>query len=404
MKNNPITVSEFNALINQTLEFAYGEVVVEGEVASYKVNQGKWVFFDLKDNESVVGCFIPIFQLKTKLEDGMLVRVTATPQLTKWGKFSLTVRSVDLAGEGSVKRAFELLKAQFEKEGLFAAERKRILPEFPDRVMLITSKQAAAYNDFVTVLNDRWQGIAIDHIQVQVQGGDAPASIAKAIENANQFSENYQALVLIRGGGSAEDLQAFNSEEVVRAVFGSNIPTLVGIGHEDDVSLAELAADVRAATPTDAARRLVPDKKEIMHKLSTISAVQVNAITGRIEGISKLMTRFEHAFSVRLQSLQHEAAIISEKLDRLMTDKIALVQNRLGQTARLLRTLDPATVLARGYSITRVNNSVITASTQVKPSDTVVVQLHQGTLRLKKPGAPAKHYGRQKDQQTSIQL
>jgi exodeoxyribonuclease VII large subunit len=158
MKNEAVSVSQFHALVNQTLEFAYGEIVVEGEVASYKVNQGKWVFFDLKDDTNVVGCFIPIFQLKTTIEDGMLVRVTATPQLTKWGKFSLTVRAVELAGEGSVKRAFELLKAQFQKEGLFTEERKRQLPKYPEKIALITSKQAAAYNDFITILNDRLRG------------------------------------------------------------------------------------------------------------------------------------------------------------------------------------------------------------------------------------------------------
>ncbi|MCX6806271.1 MAG: exodeoxyribonuclease VII large subunit [Patescibacteria group bacterium] len=230
MGNESITVSEFNSLLNQSLNFAYPEVVVEGDVSSYKINQSKWVFFDLKDEESVVGCFMTVYQLKSEIEDGMVVRVKATPQLTKWGKFSLTVKEVELAGEGSVKRAFELLKAKFEKEGLFLPERKRQLPEMPEKVLLITSKQAAAFNDFVSIIDDRWGGLEIDHIQVQVQGAVAAEQIVDAIEYANSCSEKYEVLVIIRGGGSSEDLQAFNNEELVRAVYGSSIPTIVGIG------------------------------------------------------------------------------------------------------------------------------------------------------------------------------
>lgn len=403
MENNPITVSEFNALVNQTLEFAYAQIVVEGEVASYKVNQGKWVFFDLKDETSVVGCFIPIFQLKTPLEDGMLVRVTATPQLTKWGKFSLTVKSVELAGEGTVKRAFELLKAQFEKEGLFATERKRPLPEFPTKVALITSKQAAAYNDFMTILNDRWGGVALDHYQVQVQGADAPNSVVSAINEANSHT-GYDVIVLIRGGGSAEDLQAFNTEEVVRAVFGSHIPTMVGIGHEDDVTLAELVADVRAATPTDAARRLVPDKKQIAHKIAALSSAQTNAIHERLQYIAKLITRFEHAFGLQLQSLLHYLKQTSERLNRSLDDRLQLVGQTISGHKRLLHSLDPQNVLARGYSITRVGTKVITSAAQVRPNDRLVIQLHKGEIKAQTGTAQPKRHVKPKDSQTTIEL
>jgi exodeoxyribonuclease VII large subunit len=294
MGNEAITVSEFNSLLNQTLSFAYPEVIVEGEVSSFKVNQGKWVFFDLKDEDSLVGCFITIYQLKTELEDGMLIRVKATPQLTKWGKFSLTVKEVELAGEGSVKRAFEMLKAKFEKEGLFEQDRKRQLPQYPQKIALITSNQAAAYNDFLTIINDRWAGLEIEHIQVQVQGPSAPLQIAEAIGYINEL-KGYDALVIIRGGGSAEDLQAFNTEEVVRAVYGSRVPTLVAIGHEDDVSLAELAADIRGATPTDAARRLVPDKLELISKIKSDQLRNYSAIESILLKTRQHLNGFYHS-------------------------------------------------------------------------------------------------------------
>ena len=383
MKNDAITVSEFNAVLNQTLSFAYPEVVVEGEVSSFKVSQGKWVFFDLKDSESVVGCFITTYQLKTALEDGMLIRVKASPQLTKWGKFSLTVKEVELAGEGSVKRAFEMLKAKFEKEGLFSPERKRPLPEFPQKVLLITSAQAAAYNDFVTIINDRWSGIDIDHIQVQVQGALAPTQIVEAIGYANTVSDEYDALVIIRGGGSAEDLQAFNTEEVVRAVFASDIPSIVAIGHEDDVSLAELAADVRAATPTDAARRLVPDRSEIQTRVSGYSNSMLSSLESSVSTSRARLEGFYHSIEIRFNNLRYNLADVFSRsctaIDVALNNSVV----RLESNKKLLSTLDPRAILARGYSITRINGKVIKSSDQYSSGDTIVIQLHQGKISLK---------------------
>lgn len=382
MKNEAITVSEFNSLINQTLSFAYPEVVVEGEVSSYKINQGKWVFFDLKDDNNVVSCFIPIFQLNTEVEDGMLVRVKALPQLTKWGKFSLTVRKVELAGEGSVKRAFEILKKKLEQEGLFDPSRKRTLPEIPQKVLLITSKQAAAFNDFVTVINDRFRGIEIDHYQVQVQGEAAHKQIVDAIEYGNTKKDLYQVLVLIRGGGSFEDLQVFSNEEVVRAVYASAIPTIVGIGHEDDVSLSELVADVRAATPTDAARRLVPESTELVSRIDGFMQSLHSSIQGRITADTAIVSRFNHSFEIKLSSMRHQLAEIISKSAWNMNNIIDQQSSRLMSYKKLLASLDPSAILARGYSIARVDGTVLKNANSIKGSERIVLQLHQGSLNL----------------------
>ena len=157
-----LSVSDFIAATNQTLEYAYPSVDVEGEVASFKVNQGKYVFFDLKDDGGTVGCFMSLWQLRVPIEDGMKVVVTASPKLTPWGRFSLTVRTIRPSGEGSLKKSFELLKAKLEKEGLFAAERKRPLPSEPQKVAVISSTQAAGYADFMKIVNDRWGGVQFD--------------------------------------------------------------------------------------------------------------------------------------------------------------------------------------------------------------------------------------------------
>lgn len=382
MESEILTVSQFHALLNQTLEFAYPSVVIEGEIASFKVNQGKWVFFDLKDETSTIGCFMTVYNLKVALEDGMLVRVVATPNLTKWGKFSLTVKEIELSGEGAVKRAFDLLKAQFEREGLFAPDRKRVLPPYPRHVALITSRQAAAFNDFITIINDRWGGLVIDQAQVQVQGLEAPRQIVRAINYFNQSSDDYDALVLIRGGGSAEDLQAFNHEDVVRAVYGSKIACVVGIGHEDDVSLAELAADVRAATPTDAARRLVPDKHQ---QIIVINNLHANSNQRVMELLARMETRIEqinHHFAGLYHDVKSKLTRIIELSHYGMEKRLQRQIDRVDVLRQILDDLNPKAVLARGYSLATVDGKTVTSASQIKPNSVVVLQLHQGKARL----------------------
>ena len=151
-----LTPTEFVAVVNQTLEYAYSSVLITGEVASFKVNQGKWVFFDLKDEETSVGCFMPVWSLRVPLEDGMKVVVRAVPKLTKWGKFSLTVSQVQPVGEGSLKKAYEMLKKKLTSEGLFDPAKKRPIPVGLARLGVISSVQAAGYADFIKIINARW--------------------------------------------------------------------------------------------------------------------------------------------------------------------------------------------------------------------------------------------------------
>ncbi len=383
MENEVLSVSELNAFINQTLQFAYPLVVVEGEISSYKVNQGKWVFFDLKDDESTISCFMPIYQLKVALQDGMMIRAVSSPNLTKWGKFSLTVRAVELAGEGSAKKAFELLRAKFEAEGLFASERKRQVPAYPHRVGLITSRQAAAFNDFVTILNDRWSGVRVNQAQVQVQGMDAPAQIVRAIEYFNNHSDDYDVLVVVRGGGSAEDLQAFNAENVVRAIYGSKIPTVVGIGHEDDVSLAELAADVRAATPTDAARRITADKHDIRGVIDFRVDKSYQAIINQIRESKRTIEEMKNSFSQLTEKTTHRLDEALRRITLGVEKNIQYAKQLIEANARSIASLDPRAILGRGYSIATVNGRVLKRSQDVEVNQAIVLQLHQGKLHVR---------------------
>jgi exodeoxyribonuclease VII large subunit len=232
MEKLRFSVSDFIALTNQTLEYVYPSVEIEGEVASFKVNQGKYVFFDLKDAGGTVGCFMTVWQLRVPIEDGMKVIVTASPKLTQWGKFSLTVRAVRPSGAGAIKKSFELLKEKLTKEGLFAAERKRPLPELPQSIAVISSTQAAGYIDFMKILDDRWGGMQVDVAHVQVQGAGAAEQMVRALRYFNERETLPEVIVLVRGGGSADDLSAFNDEPLVRSISASRVPVITGIGHE----------------------------------------------------------------------------------------------------------------------------------------------------------------------------
>jgi exodeoxyribonuclease VII large subunit len=336
MENLQLTVSDFVALVNQTLEYAYPSVAVIGEVAEFRVSQGKWVSFKLKDDDSVVDCFMGIYQLRVPIENGMKIMVVAAPRLNgKWGKFSLNVRTVKPVGEGSIKKGFELLKAKLEAEGLFAPERKRSLPRVPSRVGVITSTESAAYADFCKIINERWGGMSVEVAHTQVQGDPAADQIIRAIKYFNNLEVLPDVLVIVRGGGSAEDLMTFNDELLAREIAGSRIPTLVGVGHEVDHTLADMVADRRAATPTNAAEILVPDRREIIrsaHQQATSLGHQL------IQAIDQYSERTKE---------QLEAAFrrIVEKLDdsfgRLETLKMAVAQ------------VNPENVLKQGYALIR---------------------------------------------------
>lgn len=335
METPKFSVSQFLASLNQTLEYAYPVVEVEGEVSSYKVNQGKYVFFDLKDESSTVNCFASVWQVKTPLEDGMKVLVVARPKLTAWGRFSLTIQAVKPLGDGALKRSQDLLRAKLEKEGLFDIERKRPLPVSPQSIAVVSSTSAAGYADFIKILSQRTGGLSVSVAHVQVQGESAPGQIVRAIDHLNQASQLPEVLVLIRGGGSQDDLAAWSDERVVRAIAGSRIPTLVGIGHETDQTLADLAADVRASTPSNAAQIVVLDRREIIEsawrQVDTMIATTRRQIADTVQEITRSIDKAHHQLMIQVKQQR---------------------QN-LEHTVSSLASYDPQRVLERGYALLR---------------------------------------------------
>lgn len=327
------SVAQAVAIFNQILDAAVPLVEVVGEVANFKVNQGKWVFFDLKDQECLLSCFMPVYQLRVAVEDGMQVRVLAHPNVTKWGKFSLTVQSIRPVGKGSIKKSFELLRRKLADEGLFDDERKRTLPYLPQHIGVISSVDAAGYRDFIKIITARLGGLRIDVISTLVQGIEAPDQIIAAIRQFNQLADPPEVLAIIRGGGSRDDLVAFDDERLVRVIAASRIPTIVGVGHEIDTTLADLAADRRASTPSNAAEVLVPDRQELMTQLEGQLSYMTQAVT--------------HQLATRRATLAGAA----ERLGELISYRLQVEQSRLGSLKQALQAYDPQAVLRRGYAM-----------------------------------------------------
>lgn len=328
-------VADLVATVNQTLEYSLPMIQVIGEVSNFKVNQNKYVFFDLKDEEATVNCFMMKFKLRQMIEDGMKVLVTVRPNLTKWGKFSLTVEAIKPFGEGSLKKARELLLMKLEKEGLLSVEHKRPLPTLPVKIGVIGAIDSAGMADFKRIVNERWCGLEIVIKNSLVQGERAPIELIEAIDYFNNLTQPPELIAILRGGGSKDDLACFDDEALARVIFASKIPIITGIGHEIDVSVADLVADKYVATPTHLAQTIVPDKQEFKRhlgqKIDYLSEVVKNTI--EIE---------QNNLSVRLEQILSTINV-----------EVNQIEIELAHRLELLESFNPEQVLSKGYGILR---------------------------------------------------
>lgn len=334
------SVSDFIATSNDIFEKSFPSVLIEGEISSFKVNQNKFVFFDLKDEESVLGCFMTVWQLRFPLEDGMKVIAQVKPKLTNWGKFSLTVEKITPKGEGSLKKSLEILKEKLTREGLFDENRKRRIPQDLQKVAVISSTQAAGYADFIKIINERWGGLKIIVAHTQVQGMAASDQIIRAIDFLNSQSELPDVIAIIRGGGSADDLAVFNDEKLVRAVANSRVPIITGIGHEIDQSLCDLAADFAASTPSNVAQILTPNKFDEMRFLRSKILRTNDLLLSKIAELKK---------SNREKNQEIRDRILQNILDQ---------KREIQAKKRILESYNPQNILAKGYAL--ISGEIVT--------------------------------------------
>ncbi len=349
------TVSELNKEIRIILEDSFPDVWLEGEISNFKAYPSGHLYFSLKDAESMLSAVM--FQgsaryLKFRLEDGLKVVVRCkVSAYAKRGNYQVLVSSVEPAGRGALQLAFEQLKAKLEKEGLFSAERKRKIPLLPRRIGIVTSPTGAAIRDILTVINRRFANVEIILYPAHVQGDEAKTEIAQGIEYLNAHYPELDVLLVGRGGGSYEDLWAFNEEIVARAIAASRIPLISCVGHEIDYTIADFVADLRAPTPSAAAELVVRDKQELFSSLRSLLIRLDNRMRAILDTLddrvshlagSRAMTDPASLFEERLRDIDDIFSRLSDSQKRRVKDGQARVAHGAGQ----LRLLSPFRLLA----------------------------------------------------------
>ena len=361
MDARTFTVTELNNRIKDIFDLdpILADVCVRGELSNYKVYPSGHHYFTLKDAESSIRCVMfksSASKLRFRPESGMGVtafgRVSVYP---RDGAYQLYCTGIIPEGAGDLQLAFEQLKKKLSEEGLFDTKYKKPLPRFPEKIAIITSSAGAAVHDMIRILNHRWPLTKVLLLPVRVQGVEAPPEIVGAIKYANEFKVA-DLIITGRGGGSIEDLWAFNDERVARAVFASEIPVISAVGHEPDVTICDYVADCRASTPSNAAEIAVPDMNEFYDILSSYSARTLQSVN---KSILTRREKLEAISSARVitdpsASLDNRRISLDHTRDRLVSLQENILGEKKGQHIRLAAALDalsPLKVLSRGYAI-----------------------------------------------------
>ncbi len=361
-QQEPLTVAELTSRIKQTLETAFPSVWVVGEISDLARPRSGHIYMTLKDEQSQVRAVMwrgTASRLTFDLADGqqVLCRGDIDVYLPR-GSYQLVVRQIEQRGVGSLQQRLRELQRKLAAEGLFDPRHKQPLPAFPRRVAVVTSPTGAAIRDFLEVVRQRWQGVDILIVPARVQGDGAAAEIARAVELVNRLDPAFDVVVVTRGGGSMEDLWCFNEEVVVRAIFASRVPVVSAVGHEIDVTLSDLVADVRAATPTEAAQQVVPSSEELAASLkhlharlsSSLSSVAV-AARARLDAIAS--RRIFRRPLERVHELERRLDELHLRASRAGRGAVRDAQQQVQARASQLESLSPLAVLTRGYSVTQ---------------------------------------------------
>ena len=389
-QNKVYTVGELNGLIKELFDATplFLQIAVRGELSNYKVYPSGHHYFTLKDSESSLKCVMfksSAVKLRFKPESGM--GVTAYGRLSVYprdGAYQLYCSGLMPEGTGDLQIAYEQLKKKLADEGLFDSEHKKPLPEYPGRIAVITSSAGAAVHDMIRILSHRWPMAKVLLLPVRVQGTEAPPEIAGAIRYANRW-QIADLIITGRGGGSIEDLWAFNDERVARAVYASEIPVISAVGHEPDVTISDYVADRRASTPSNAAEIAVPDASEEREALASCAIRCSQAMDKRFK---RLRAELEGLTSRRV--LRDAGAYLDDRrieLDRLRERLTAGMEAQLGakrrEQVRLAASLDamsPLRVLRRGYTIaTDEGGSIVSSVKSLKAGEKLCLKLSDGS-------------------------
>ena len=372
MNLQPITVSELNAHIKGLLDgdVLLGSLAVRGELSNYKIYSSGHHYFTLKDADSSLRCVMfrsHASRIRFRPENGL--GVTAVGSVTVYprdGAYQLYCTELIPTGMGDLYLAFEQLKARLSKEGLFDPAHKKRLPAYPKRIAVITSGSGAAVRDVIRVLGHRWPSAEVVVLPVRVQGVEAPPEIVGAIRYANRYQVG-DLVITGRGGGSMEDLWAFNGARVARAIYESELPVISAVGHEPDVTIADFAADLRAATPSNAAELAVPDQADLRDSLRSLQTRLEHTVQRQLqEGMNRLQDlsgrRVLTSPTAYLDYKRMELDRLHGRLVSVSEGWLAVRRQQFGKTAAALDAMSPLKVLARGYSVASNEKGMIVRS------------------------------------------
>ncbi len=384
------TVSELNEQIRALLDEQpfLSQVCVRGELSNYKIYPSGHHYFTLKDKESSLKCVMfksSALKLRFRPENGL--GVTACGRISVYprdGVYQLYCTQLSPEGTGDLQIAYEQLKAKLDAEGLFDLTHKKALPRFPGKIAIITSPAGAAVHDMIRILGRRWPLAKLLILPVRVQGSEAPAEIAGAIRYANEFSVA-DLIITGRGGGSIEDLWAFNDERVARAIYASQIPVISAVGHEPDVTISDYVADRRASTPSNAAEIAVPDSREIVELLASCELragqamrKRLSALRERLESCAgrRVLTDPTFVFDNRRMELDR----CRERLIACEEQKLAASRQRFLALTASLEAMSPLRVLTRGYAIpSDPDGHCIRSAAQLQRGDRIRLRLADGS-------------------------
>ena len=383
MALKPVKVSQLNSYIKRILQSdpILGNISVIGEISNLKFHSSGHVYFSLKDEDSKVSCFLPasnVSRIGFQLKEG--IEVTAHGYIylyERGGSYSINIRDMESAGQGDLAAAFEKLKLKLQQEGLFSQEHKKHLPVFPYKVAVVTSPTGAAVRDILKIIKQKNDVVDIMIYPVLVQGPDAPGEISEAIDDINRNYSDVDVIITGRGGGSAEELWAFNDETVARSIFASEIPVISAVGHETDFTIADFVADVRAETPTAAAEKAVPNTFELREYADSLFTENKRNLRMILEDRKKhLMLLDPKAFGRDLQSRVAMDHMRTDNIMDDMTDTIKSMTTDLRYRLMLLKeTLDgadPKAILKKGYSVVTDEDGNIIRDASALTSDQLI--------------------------------
>jgi exodeoxyribonuclease VII large subunit len=387
-----LTITQVANQVKYTLEKNYANLWIQGEIASCKPYPSGHIYLTLKDGQSELSAVIfaqYAKQLQYKPVSGLKVTVNGDLSLySPRGQFQLQIRNLYPTGQGELWLAYEALKEKLELEGLFSPECKKLIPQYPSKIGIITSSEGAVLRDIIQVLNRRAPHVSCLIFPVPVQGKNAAVKISEAIESMNQYGK-MDTLIVGRGGGSLEDLWCFNDEQVVRAIFASQIPVITAIGHETDTTLADYAADYRAPTPSAAAEIAAEDRQETIQYLDSISEKLYSASKQLIYVKKEKIDGFQkrHGFykpHLVLEQWDVKLIELNRRIKQCIQNTVNSHKKMLDSLQDKIILLNPKTQLKRGFAIaTDSKNNIIFSPDQVKVNDDITVKVARGILKTK---------------------